>query len=160
MSSNFTSNFSVDDHPFPVEPKSASISYMDLDGESERNANGKLVRQIIRTNVRKVEIEFGPITTSEATEILGMLSKPNFKFTFPSPKKVGTETIEEAYCGDRQLGYLRTSVPDGYTINRGNTVASSGGNSAPASEGVTFSGTGNGGGNALYDGLKVSIIEY
>lgn len=140
------SNFKVDGNPFPVEPKSASISYMDLDGESERNANGKLVRQIIRTGVRKLEIEFGPITTSEATTILYMLSKANFKFTFPSPKG-GFETIEEAYCGDRQLGYLRTNYNG--TINRGNN--------AKSANSTTFGGTNN---NALYDGLKVSIIEY
>lgn len=148
-----SSNFSVDNKQFPVEPKSASISYMDLDGESERNANGKLVRQIIRRNVRKVEIEFGPITTSEATDILGMLDKPKFKFTCPSPKG-GTETIEEAYCGDRQLGYLRTNYSG--SINRGSVTKS-----VPVSEGVTFNGTRSGSdNNALYDGLKVSIIEY
>ena len=149
-----SSNFSVNGTPFPVEPKSASISYMDLDGESERNANGKLVRQIIRRNVRKVEIEFGPITTSEAATILGMLNNPKFSFTCPSPTKGGTETIEEAYCGDRQLGYLRTNYSG--SINRGSVTKS-----VPVSEGVTFNGTRSGSdNNALYDGLKVSIIEY
>lgn len=119
-----------------VYPSKATVSYQDLDGESERNADGFLVRQVIRRNVVKVELEFPPMTTDEIKPILAALNSPEFSFTYPDPLTGTTNTIT-AYCGDRQLGYLRTS----YSRKRVN------GKIATVSV-------------DLYDGLRVSIIEY
>ena len=132
------SSFKVNNKELPIEPKAATISYMDLDGESERNANGKLIRQIIRRNVVKIELEFPPLYTETASELLNLLDKPEFEFTFPDPSTKTNKTIT-AYCGDRQLGYLRTGVRQ---INEPNTFP------------VKYRQ------EDLYDGLKVSIIEY
>ena len=128
------SSFSVNGSPFPIEPKSASVSYQDLDGESERNANGILVRQVIRRNVVKVELEFGVIDSNKAQLILAMLDSPSFYFTYPDPK-TGLDNTIQAYCGDRQLGFLRTNV-----------------------EGFPTFGAATG--EHLYSSLTVSIIEY
>ena len=131
------SSFSVNGSPLPVEPKSASVTYQDLDGESERNANGILVRQIIRRNVVKVELEFTVMDSATAMSIISMFDSPKFSFTYPDPR-TGTDKTITAYCGDRQLGFLRTQVS--------------------STKGVaTFSGSTS---NHLYDGLKISIIEY
>ena len=119
-----------------VYPSKATVSYQDLDGESERNAKGVLVRQIIRRNVVKIELEFPPMTTEEAQKILALLDNESFQFTYPDPKKHAEVTIK-AYCGDRQLGYMRTN----YTRRRINGS-------------MTYSSI------DLYDGLRVSIIEY
>lgn len=117
-----------------VYPSKATVSYQDLDGESERNADGYLVRQIIRRNVVKVELEFPPMSTSEINEILAALNSPEFSFTYPDPLTGSSNTIT-AYCGDRQLGYMRL----GYGTTRINQISTS---------------------TDLYDGLRVSIIEY
>ena len=135
-----TSSFSVNGHPLPVEPKSASITYQDLDGESERNANGYLVRQILRRDVVKIELEFGPIYSETAFELLRMFDdeERTFEFTYPDPLTNDIATIT-AYCGDRQLGYMRTQI--------GKVATSQ----------ATFSGSTV---RHLYDGLRISIIEY
>ena len=117
-----------------VYPSKATVSYQDLDGESERNADGYLVRQIIRRNVVKVELEFPPMTTDKINEILAALNSPEFSFTYPDPLTGSSNTIT-AYCGDRQLGYMRL----GYGTTRINQISTS---------------------TDLYDGLRVSIIEY
>lgn len=118
----------------PVYPSKATISYQDLDGESERNADGYLVRQVIRRNVVKVELEFPPMTTDKINEILVALNAPEFEFIYPDPL-TGASTPIRAYCGDRQLGYMRL----GYGTTRINMLSVD---------------------TDLYDGLRVSIIEY
>lgn len=117
-----------------VYPSKATVSYQDLDGESERNADGYLVRQVIRRNVVKVELEFPPMSTTDINNILAALNAPEFSFTYPDPLTGSSNTIR-AYCGDRQLGYLRL----GYGTTRINMLSVD---------------------TDLYDGLRVSIIEY
>ena len=118
-----------------VMPSKATVSYQDLDGESERNADGYLVRQVIRRNVVKVELEFPPLSTDKINEILVALNAPEFEFIYPDPL-TGTDQKIRAYCGDRQLGYMR--IGGGSTYMRGNIPQD----------------------GDLYDGLRVSIIEY
>lgn len=128
--SNFKINGTV------VYPSKATVSYQDLDGESERNAKGVLVRQVIRRNVVKVELEFPPMTTTEAQKIIAALDKESFSFTYPDPRTHSEKTIT-AYCGDRELGYMRTNYSR-----------------------ILLNGKNNYTDVDLYDGLRVSIIEY
>ena len=117
-------------------PKSFSITYQDLDGEgTERNANGKMVRQVIRRNVVKIEIEFAPMTTLEINEILNAFDKEKFQFTYPDPMDSTLKTIT-AYCGDRSAS-LR--IVD-YEVKK-----------LPNGDLRYYD---------LYEGLKFSIIEY
>lgn len=117
-------------------PKSFSVTYQDLDGEgTERNANGVMVRQVVRRNVVKIEIEFAPMTTEDIQQILKSFNKEKFKFTYPDPLTNQQRTIN-AYCGDRSLNL---KIVD-YMVKR-------------LSDGTLKY-------YDLYEGLKFSIIEY
>ena len=122
-----------------INPSACNITYQDLDGEgSERNANGILVRQVIRRNVVKISIEFPPMTTNDIAEVVRLFNQPKFQFTYPDPllgQGDGTHTIT-AYCGDRSLDIKRV----GHTIIKN-------------PDGTEES-------QDLYSGLKFSIIEY
>ena len=118
-----------------LHPSKATVSYQDLDGESERNADGYLVRQVIRRNVVKIELEFPPLPTGELNKILKALDAPEFEFTYPDPL-TGISTPIRAYCGDRQMGFMRLGAGGTYKVNN-----------------IPYDGD-------LYDGLRVSIIEY
>ena len=101
----YRSKFIVDGTPLEGKlcPSSFSVTYQDLDGEgTERNANGILVRQIIRRNVIKIEIQFAPMTTEEANTIINLFNKEQFQFTYPDPLYSTNRTIT-AYCGDRNV---------------------------------------------------------
>ena len=135
------SSFKFKGQDLPVFPKSGRISYQDLDGESERNAKGYLVRQVIRTNVVKIELEFPPMPEKDAKALLALFNKHSeFSFTYPDSffgGGSGVNTIT-AYCGDRSLGYMWIKETT-YIDSNFNTVHAS---------------------ETMYDGLTVSIIEY
>ena len=122
-----------------INPSACNITYQDLDGEgTERNANGILVRQVIRRNVVKINIEFPPMTTKDIAQVIKLFDNPKFQFTYPDPllgKADGTNTIT-AYCGDRSLDIKRVG-----SIAVKNTNGK-----------VEY--------QDLYAGLKFSIIEY
>ena len=131
-------SFLIDNLPLEGRrcPKALSISYQDLDGEgTERNVNGVLVRQVIRRNVVKIEIEFAPMTTDDIHYIMAAFDKEKFSFTYPDPRTGQSNTIT-AYCGDRSVDIKRI----GYTITKDKI-----GNYAKTD---------------LYEGLRFSIIEY
>ena len=117
-------------------PKSFSITYQDLDGEgTERNANGVMVRQVVRRNVVKIEIEFAPMTTLDINLILNAFNKEKFEFTYPDPMDSTLKTIT-AYCGDRSAS-LRIVDYEVKKLSNGDLRYYD-----------------------LYEGLKFSIIEY
>ena len=79
-------------------PKVFEVAVSDLDGESNRNANGELIRDRIAVK-RKINLEWGPLTQSEIQTLLNAVSSVFFTVTFPDPMSgVITKTM---YVGDR-----------------------------------------------------------
>lgn len=81
-------------------PKSFQVDIQDLDGESNRNAQGDMIRDRIAIK-RKLECEWPPLTQSESSTLLNAVSNVYFTVTFPDPKDgVITKTM---YVGDRTI---------------------------------------------------------
>ena len=79
-------------------PKTYEPTISDLDGESNRNANGDLIRDRIAVK-RKLNLEWGLLTQSEMSQILNAVSRVFFTVTFPDPQ-LGMIT-KTMYVGDR-----------------------------------------------------------
>lgn len=58
-------------------PKSFKVDIMDLDGESNRNAKGELIRNRVAVK-RKLECEWPPLSMSEISTILKQLKMSIF----------------------------------------------------------------------------------
>ncbi|MDB2108935.1 hypothetical protein PMW03_02115 [Clostridium paraputrificum] len=79
-------------------PKIYEATVSDLDGESNRNAAGQLIRDRIAVK-RKLNLEWGPLSKSEIAPILNAVSGVFFTVTFPDPQLgIITKTM---YVGDR-----------------------------------------------------------
>ena len=79
-------------------PKTFEVTISDLDGESNRNANGDLIRDRIAVK-RKLNCEWGPLSQSECSTLLKAVKDIFFKVTYPDPELgVVTKTM---YVGDR-----------------------------------------------------------
>lgn len=79
-------------------PKVFEVSISDIDGETNRNANGDLIRDRI-TVKRKINLEWPPLTQSEIQTLLNAVSSVFFTVTFPDPQ-LGMIT-KTMYVGDR-----------------------------------------------------------
>lgn len=79
-------------------PKVFEVSITDLDGETNRNGNGEMVRDRIAVK-RKISLEWPPLTQSQSTTLLNAVSSVFFTVTYPDPQQgVVTKTM---YVGDR-----------------------------------------------------------
>lgn len=79
-------------------PKSFEVAISDLDGESNRNANGEMIRDRIGVK-RKLTLEWPPLTQSEISTLLTAVSGVFFTVTYPDPQEgIVTKTM---YVGDR-----------------------------------------------------------
>lgn len=79
-------------------PKVFEVAVSDLDGESNRNANGELIRDRIAVK-RKINLEWGPLSQGEIQTLLNAVSSVFFTVTFPDPMSgIITKTM---YVGDR-----------------------------------------------------------
>ena len=79
-------------------PSVFQVDIQDIDGESNRNAKGKLLRDRIAVK-RKLNLEWGPLKQSEIAPILNAVSGVFFTVTFPDPELgIITKTM---YVGDR-----------------------------------------------------------
>lgn len=79
-------------------PKTYEATVTDLDGETNRNADGELIRDRIAVK-RKLNLEWGPLTQSEISTLLSAVSSVFFTVTFPDPQSgMITKTM---YVGDR-----------------------------------------------------------
>lgn len=84
-------------------PKTYQPSLNDIDGETNRNANGDLIRDRIATK-RKLEMEWPPLTQDESSALLNAVADEFFECTFPDPKDgMITKTM---YVGDRSTPAL------------------------------------------------------
>lgn len=79
-------------------PKTYEATVSDLDGESNRNANGELIRDRIAVK-RKINLEWGLLSQAEIQTLLTSVSGVFFTVTFPDPMSgIITKTM---YVGDR-----------------------------------------------------------
>lgn len=79
-------------------PKAFEVTISDLDGESNRNTNGELIRDRIAVK-RKLNCEWGPLSQSECSTLLKAVKDVFFQVTYPDPELgVLTKTM---YVGDR-----------------------------------------------------------
>ena len=79
-------------------PKTYEVTVSDLDGESNRNAKGELIRDRIAVK-RKLNLEWRPLTQTEIQTLLNSVSDVFFTVTFPDPE-LGMIT-KTMYVGDR-----------------------------------------------------------
>lgn len=81
-----------------LTPKSFEATVSDLDGESNRNLYGELLRDRIAVK-RKLTLEWAPLTQSEMSTLLTAVSGVFFTVTYPDPQEgIVTKTM---YVGDR-----------------------------------------------------------
>lgn len=81
-----------------VTPATFEATVSDLDGESNRNLFGELVRSRIAVK-RKLTLEWPPLTQSEMSTLLTAVSSVFFTVTYPDPQEgMVTKTM---YVGDR-----------------------------------------------------------
>ena len=80
-------------------PKSFNVNISDLDGESNRNANGDLMRDRIATK-RKLEIEYPPLDPSDISLILKAISPVFISVEYPDPQE-GRFITKTMYAGDK-----------------------------------------------------------
>lgn len=79
-------------------PNTYEVTVSDLDGETNRNANGDLIRDRIAVK-RKINLEWPPLSQSAISTLLNAISSVFFTVTFPDPQLgVINKTM---YVGDR-----------------------------------------------------------
>lgn len=86
-------------------PKSFKVTINDLDGESNRNARGELIRDRIAVK-RKLECEWAPLSMSEISTILQAMQDVYFSVTYPDPME-GIMLTKTFYVGDRTAPIYR-----------------------------------------------------
>lgn len=96
-------------------PSVFKVVISDLDGESNRNANGELLRDRIAVK-RKLECEWPLLTTSEASTLLQAVQDVFFTVTYPDPM-VGGNTTKTFYVGDRSAPMYN------FTLNKWQNIA-------------------------------------
>lgn len=81
-------------------PKSLKVSIQDIDGQTTRTAAGTMIRDRI-TVKRKIECEWGPLSSSESRTILNAISGEFFTVSYPDPQQ--GQVDKKFYCGDRSM---------------------------------------------------------
>lgn len=79
-------------------PSAYEVTIQDLDGESNRNASGNMIRDRIAVK-RKLNLEWPPLSQWEVSALLNAVSSAFFTVTFPDPQ-LGMIT-KTMYVGDR-----------------------------------------------------------
>lgn len=88
-----------------ADPSDMKVDIADLDGETNRNAKGELIRDRIAVK-RKISLEFPPLNASEMSELLNQVKDVFFDVTYPDPMTGGVRT-SKFYVGDRTAPALR-----------------------------------------------------
>lgn len=82
-----------------ASPKSMEVGIQDIDGKSERNAAGTLIRDRIAVK-RKLSLEWPALTTTQISTILQAVSPVFFSVTYLDPQS-GNNDTRTFYVGDR-----------------------------------------------------------
>jgi len=85
-------------------PSKLDVGIMDIDGETNRNAKGEMIRDRIAVK-RKLSCEWPAMSQSEASTLLNAVSSVFFTVEFPDPM-VGTVS-KTMYVGDRSVPMYR-----------------------------------------------------
>lgn len=86
-------------------PSEMKVDVADLDGETNRNAKGDLIRDRIAVK-RKISLEFPPLSAEEMSQLLNLIQDVFFQVTYPDPLTGGMRT-GTFYVGDRTAPALR-----------------------------------------------------
>jgi hypothetical protein len=84
-------------------PKSFQVDLSDIDGESNRNAKGDLIRDRI-TVKRKIGCEWPPLTQTQISTLLTAVAATTFSVEYPDP--VLGVTTKTFYVSDRSAPML------------------------------------------------------
>lgn len=82
-----------------IAPKSFKPDIDDIDGESNRNAKGDLIRDRIATK-RVLSCEWGPLTMAECSTLLQAVKDVYFTVNYPDPME-GAFITKTFYVGKR-----------------------------------------------------------
>jgi hypothetical protein len=81
-------------------PKTFKVNVIDLDSnDTTRNAKGVLLRDRLRV-MRTIDCEWGPLTSSEISAILQIVSPTGVSVTYPDPMS-GQDETRTMYAGNR-----------------------------------------------------------
>jgi len=80
-------------------PSSFKVTISDLDGESNRNAKGELIRDRVAVK-RRLECEWPPLKMNEVSTLLKSVKDVYFTVEYPDPME-GTFITKTFYVGDR-----------------------------------------------------------
>ncbi len=86
-------------------PKSFNVTISDLDGDSNRNINGDLLRDRIATK-RKLEIEYQPLNSEKLSLVLKAISPVFINVEYPDPLE-GRVLTKVMYAGDKSIPMYR-----------------------------------------------------
>jgi hypothetical protein len=90
-----------------LTPQKFSVVISDLDGETNRNVKGELVRDRIAVK-RKLSLQYQPLTTAQISSVLSVIQNTFFSCTFLDPL-VGGNYTGTFYVGDRTAPLYNTS---------------------------------------------------
>lgn len=96
-------------------PKTFQVDINDIDGETNRNAKGEMLRDRIATK-RKLNCEWPPLSEEECSELLKAVKDIFFQVTYPDPME-GRALTKTFYVGDRNIPAL--AIVDGEVIWKG-----------------------------------------
>jgi hypothetical protein len=82
-----------------ADPSSLQVDIMDLDGTTNRNAKGDLVRDRIAVK-RKISLEWPALTPTQISTLLKAVQNVFFTCTYPDPVE-GIDQTKTFYVGDR-----------------------------------------------------------
>lgn len=91
-----------------ASPTDLQVDVMDLDGKTNRNAKGELVRDRIAVK-RKISLKWGPLTPSDISSILTAVQSEFFTCTYPDPM-VGADSTKTFYVGDRSAPMYKSGL--------------------------------------------------
>jgi hypothetical protein len=88
-------------------PSQFKVTINDLDGETNRNAKGELIRDRVAVK-RKLECEWPPLTMSEISALLKAVQSVFFSVEYPDPEE-GLTVTKIFYVGDRTSPMYRNT---------------------------------------------------
>ena len=100
-------------------PKVFKVDISDIDGETNRNAKGDMIRDRVATK-RKLNCEWAPLTMAQISTLLKAVKGVFFTVEYPDPME-GSFITKTFYVGDRTtpMLYMKDGVPmwEGLSMN-------------------------------------------
>lgn len=100
-------------------PKVFKVDISDIDGETNRNAKGDMIRDRVATK-RKLNCEWAPLTMAQISTLLKAVKGVFFTVEYPDPME-GSFITKTFYVGDRTtpMLYMKDGAPmwEGLNMN-------------------------------------------